>query len=112
MDWSSSIQSKRSSCGCGSIGDARPSLHGEGREHRERWPSERVDRLGELPQLEELVPDPRIELLGERSRHGGAADELLHVHEILATVARDHSGGQLQLDVARHGEQGEALSSY
>lgn len=64
--------------------------------------SERILRLRELPELQELGANPRVKLVGHASCKPGALDELLNVDEVLAAVCGDHAGGQFQLDVARH----------
>ena len=52
-----------------------------------------------------------VELLGKVGRNACARDELLDVNEVFGTMSGDHTGGELQLHVAGHGQQGEMLSA-
>jgi hypothetical protein len=48
-----------------------------------------------IPELEELVADPGVQMVRNRSLQLGLANELLNIGEILETVSRHHSRSEL-----------------
>jgi hypothetical protein len=55
--------------------------------------------------------DPGAKLFGDAGRKRGALDEISNVRQIATPVSRNYPGDGLQFDVARHPQQGEALTA-
>ena len=64
-----------------------------------------------LPELPVLLSDVWIQLFGEPFGQLEDPDELEHVREVPEPVGRADSRGQLQLDQAGEGEQGQPLAA-
>lgn len=62
-----------------------------------------------MPEFYEFVSNPGVEIFRHVDREPGAFDEFLDVHQIFGAVRGDYAGGDLELDVERHGQQGKAF---